>query len=262
MKIASSRRSSSATRRPHFGGRYFIFLKLTTDDGIEGVGEVYAATFGPHVVAQMIEDVCDRHVIGADPFRIERLWRDVYGRGYSGGPTSRSSACSAGSRWRAGTSSARRSSKPVYELLGGRRARAAARLHLPLPGARRRDRTSTSTPISPPSAPRSTSRSGFTALKFDPAGGYSTFDPRQPGLDELERSRALRAAGARGGRRPLRPALRHARPVHAGGRDPARASGSSRTTRSGSRSRPRPRCPRRWRGSRGRPRSRSRRASG
>ena len=78
---------------PGFGGKYFIFLKLTTDDGIEGIGEVYTATFGPHVVTQMIEDVCGRHVIGADPFRIERLWRDVYGQGYSGTPrSSRSSA--------------------------------------------------------------------------------------------------------------------------------------------------------------------------
>ena len=25
---------------PHFGGRYFIFLKLITDDGIEGVKTV------------------------------------------------------------------------------------------------------------------------------------------------------------------------------------------------------------------------------
>ena len=25
---------------PHFGGRYFVFLKLVTDAGIEGVGEV------------------------------------------------------------------------------------------------------------------------------------------------------------------------------------------------------------------------------
>ena len=36
---------------PHFGGRYFVFLKLLTDAGIEGVGEVYAASFGPHAVA-------------------------------------------------------------------------------------------------------------------------------------------------------------------------------------------------------------------
>ncbi len=33
---------------PRFGGRYFILVKLTTDDGIVGYGEVYVATFGPH----------------------------------------------------------------------------------------------------------------------------------------------------------------------------------------------------------------------
>ena len=31
----------------------------------------------------MIEDVFERHVDGRDPFRIEALWRNVYGRGYS-----------------------------------------------------------------------------------------------------------------------------------------------------------------------------------
>ena len=29
---------------------------------------------------------------------------------------------------------------------------------------------------------------GFTAVKFDPAGAYSTFDPRQPSLERLELS--------------------------------------------------------------------------
>ena len=27
---------------------------------------------------------------------------------------------------------------------------------------------------------------GFTAVKFDPMGGFSTFDPRQPSLERLE----------------------------------------------------------------------------
>ena len=31
----------------------------------------------------MIEDVFEHHVLGTDPFRIETLWRNVYGRGYS-----------------------------------------------------------------------------------------------------------------------------------------------------------------------------------
>ena len=66
---------------PHHGGRYFIFLKLFTDNGIEGVGEVYCATFHPLVVEKMIIDVFERHIEGMNPFRIESLWRSVYGRG-------------------------------------------------------------------------------------------------------------------------------------------------------------------------------------
>ena len=47
---------------PGFGGRYFVFVKLTADNGIEGVGEVYAATFHPRTVVAMVEDVFAAHV--------------------------------------------------------------------------------------------------------------------------------------------------------------------------------------------------------
>ena len=56
MKLDSIKVFVVGNPPPGFGGRYFVFLKLTTSCGIEGVGEVYAATFGPHVVAAMIED--------------------------------------------------------------------------------------------------------------------------------------------------------------------------------------------------------------
>ena len=72
MRIAGFRTWVVGNPPPHFGGRYFIFVKLVTDSGIEGIGEVYAATFGPHVVARMVEDVCERHVVGADPFAVIR----------------------------------------------------------------------------------------------------------------------------------------------------------------------------------------------
>ena len=62
MKIADLKTFVVGNPPPGFGGRYFIFVKLATDDGIEGVGEVYAATFGPKVMVQMIEDVFERYV--------------------------------------------------------------------------------------------------------------------------------------------------------------------------------------------------------
>ena len=67
MKLESVKVFVVGNPPPSFGGRYFIFLKLRTTNGIEGVGEVYSATFGPHVVAKMIEDVFQRRFLGEDP---------------------------------------------------------------------------------------------------------------------------------------------------------------------------------------------------
>ena len=72
---------------PYYGGFYWIFLKLTTDDGVEGFGEVYSVPFRPGTVEKMIEDVVERYVIGSDPSRIESLWRTIYSSGYSSAPT-------------------------------------------------------------------------------------------------------------------------------------------------------------------------------
>ena len=51
---------------PGFGGRYFQFVKLTTDDGISGIGEIYSVPFDPHLVAKMAEDVAARYLIAPD----------------------------------------------------------------------------------------------------------------------------------------------------------------------------------------------------
>ena len=261
MKITELETFVVGNPPPHFGGRYFIFLKLTTDDGVEGLGEVYGATFGPHLVARMIEDVCDAHVIGADPFHIERLWRDVYGRGYSGRPDISLLGVLSGIEMACWDIVGKAVGKPVYELLGGRvheRLRGYTYLY-------REPGDATDVYLDPDLAGERAAEyaaRGFTALKFDPAGHYTTFDPRQPGLEELDRcERYIRTVREAVGD-ALRPAVRDPRPVHAVRRDPAREAPRARTTRSGSRSRRRPSCRRRWRGWRARRRSRSRPASG
>jgi len=187
MRIAELETFVVGNPPPGFGGKYFVFLKLTTDDGVEGIGEVYTATFGPHVVTQMIEDVCGRHVIGADPFRIERLWRDVYGQGYSGRPDISLVGVLSGIEMACWDIVGKAVEKPVYELLGGlvhERLRGYTYLY-PEPG----DATDVYFDADL-AAERAVEYMalGHTALKFDPAGGYSTFDPRQPSLEELERS--------------------------------------------------------------------------
>ena len=44
---------------PYYGGFYWIFLKLTTDDGVEGFGEVYSVPFNPGTVEEVM---CRRQV--------------------------------------------------------------------------------------------------------------------------------------------------------------------------------------------------------
>ena len=172
---------------PHFGGRYFIFLKLVTDSGIEGVGEVYTATFGPQTVVRMIEDVCERHVIGADPFKIERLWRSVYGRGYSLRPDISLVGVLSGIEMACWDIVGKALDKPVYELLGGR-VREGLRSYsylYPEPGE---DETVYADPDLAAERAAAYVAQGFTGIKFDPAGPYTVYDGRQPDLESLERS--------------------------------------------------------------------------
>ena len=192
MKITDVKTYVVGNPPPHFGGRYFVFLKLTTDNGIEGFGEVYTATFGPHVVASMVEDVCARHVIGKDPFKIETMWRNVYGRGYSLRPDLSLVSVLSGIETACWDIVGKAVEKPVYELLGGQvheRLRSYTYLY-PKPDEPLID----GVPEVYRNPDRAAERAaefvamGFTAVKFDPAGPYSSFDPRQPSLERLDLS--------------------------------------------------------------------------
>ena len=187
MKITEVETFVVGNPPPHFGGRYFVFVKLTTDGGIEGIGEVYAATFGPHTLARMIEDVCERHVIGADPFKIERLWRAVYGRGYSLRPDLSLVGVLSGIEMACWDIVGKALDKPVYELLGGR-LREGLRSYTylyPEPGE---DERVYGDPDLAAERAAACVAQGFTAVKFDPAGPYTVYDGRQPDLEALDRS--------------------------------------------------------------------------
>ena len=49
---------------PHYGGRYFVFVKITTDGNVSGIGEAYCVPFEPHLVAKMCEDLFNRYMRG------------------------------------------------------------------------------------------------------------------------------------------------------------------------------------------------------
>lgn len=178
---------------PHFGGPSFVFVKLVTDSGIVGYGEVYSVPFHPRVAAQMIADVCERNVIGSDPFKIERLWRRVYAGGYTGRPDISLMGVLSGIEIACWDIIGKELDKPVYELLGGRvhdRLRSYSYLY-----PEEDDGADVySDPVTAARRAVEYADKGFTAIKFDPAGSYSAFDPRQLSLEALDRCEAYTAA--------------------------------------------------------------------
>jgi 2-dehydro-3-deoxyphosphogalactonate aldolase len=172
---------------PGWGGRYFTFVKLTTDNGITGIGEVYCATFGPKAMTAMIEDVFERHVQGTDPFAIEALWRRVYGAGYTLRPDVSLMGVLSGIEIALWDIKGKALGKPVYDLLGGRvheKLRSYTYIYPDL-AAGQDDSIYWNAEQSAERAAHYVSL-GFTGIKFDPAAPYSAFDPRQPSLETLE----------------------------------------------------------------------------
>jgi len=138
----------------------------------------------------MIEDVFEHHVLGADPFHIETLWRNVYGRGYSMRPDPSLMGVLSGIEMALWDIVGKAAGKPVYELLGGRvheRLRSYTYLYPPAADAYDDDPVYRDADAAAQCAAQMVAQ-GFTAVKFDPAGPYSTFDPRQPSLERLELS--------------------------------------------------------------------------
>ena len=187
MKLDSIKVFVVGNPPPSFGGRYFVFLKLKTACGIEGVGEVYAATFGPHIVASMIEDVFVRRFAGRDPFQIESIWRETYGSGFSLRPDLSLMSIVSGLEMACWDIIGKSVDRPVYSLLGGKvheRLRSYTYLY---PAAGEGDEFYHNPERSAERAAEYV-KQGFTGLKFDPTGGFSAYDPRQPTQESLERT--------------------------------------------------------------------------
>ena len=170
---------------PHYGGRYFVFVKLTTDGNVTGVGEAYCVPFEPHLVARMIEDVFQRYMQGEDPHRIEHMWRRVYSAGFTQHPDLTLMAVLSALEMACWDIVGKAAGQPVYNLLGGRvheRLRSYTYIY-----ARPGDKTDVYQDADL-SAERAVEyvKQGFTAIKFDPAGPYSAFDGRQLSLAALD----------------------------------------------------------------------------
>ena len=64
---------------PYHGGRQWLFVRLRTDEGVEGIGEWSTAHVGRESAqAELIRTLVRQFVIGTSPFDIEMMWQRLY----------------------------------------------------------------------------------------------------------------------------------------------------------------------------------------
>jgi galactonate dehydratase len=199
MKITDLETFVVATPPPHRGGRVWIFVKLTTDNGLVGYGEAYQVPFHPLTVARMIEDFGETYLVGEDPFQIERFWRrGYYGEGYERHiahqhPDHTVLAIISALEMACWDINGKALEQPIYNLLGGKyhdRLRSYTYLY-PAPDDKARGPLHTD-PERAANSAAALLKEGFTAVKFDPLiDTMSSEDPREPPLDRLDNAEAV-----------------------------------------------------------------------
>ncbi|WP_108835347.1 mandelate racemase/muconate lactonizing enzyme family protein [Tateyamaria sp. Alg231-49] len=181
----------TAPPAPGWGGRYWILVKLTTDDGIVGWGECYASSVGPAAMRAVIEDVFDRHMAGENPEDIELMFRRAYSSGFTQRPDLTVMGAFSGLEIACWDIVGKARGRPVHAMLGGRmndRIRAYTYLY-PLPHHLLEDFW-TSPEMAAESALDCVDR-GYTAVKFDPAGPYTMRGGHMPGMRDISMSVAF-----------------------------------------------------------------------
>ena len=191
MKLSDLDIIVTAPPAPGWGGRYWILVKLTTDNGITGWGECYASSVGPEAMRAVISDVFARYFEGENPENIERLFRRTYSSGFTQRPDLTVMGAFSGLEIACWDILGKARERPVWALLGGmmnERVRAYTYLY-PL-HKHDLDEFWTSPELAAEAALDCVDR-GYTAVKFDPAGPYTMRGGHQPGMRDISMSVAF-----------------------------------------------------------------------
>ena len=162
------------------GLRNYLFIRLTTDTGINGVGEA-SLEWQEKTVQSLIDEWATERVLGTDPFDIETVIGGMIRDQYQGGSTVMTAI--SGLEIAFWDIIGKACGQPVYKLLGGRcHERLEAYANGWYGGAR--------TPQEYAEAARNAVNRGYSALKFDPFGTAW----KEMNRDEMAETEALVSA--------------------------------------------------------------------
>ncbi len=179
---------------PGWGGRYWLIVRVTTETGITGLGEVYAAGVGPEAMRAVITDVFTRHMQGEHPENIELMSRRVQSSGFTQRPDPTIFGAFSGLEMACWDILGKARERPVWALLGGR-MNAEIRAYTYLYPEPRHDPTAFWTsPEMAAEAAAARVAEGWTAVKFDPAGPYTIRGGHMPAMADIDLSARFCAA--------------------------------------------------------------------
>jgi len=187
MNIADVKTYIVENANPARGGRHWLFVKLITNDGIEGIGEPVRIGFDSPVAVQMIRSMAERHIIGMDPFNIESMWRKMYSGTYR--PGAAHMGILSGFEMACWDIIGKAVGQPAYNLLGGRyheKVRSYTYMY-PAPDDAKHGMFEVQENADL-AAQRAADylKMGFTAIKIDPVVPLMTPAPEQLSLESLE----------------------------------------------------------------------------
>ena len=176
---------------PGWGGRYWILVKVTTDNGIVGWGECYAASVGPGAMRGVIEDVFARHMAGENPENIELMFRRAYSSGFTQRTDLSVMGAFSGLEIACWDILGKARDRPVWALLGGRMTERIRLYSYLYPGPKHTLPDFWVDADASAEAAIDLVARGYTAVKFDPAGPYTIRGGHQPAMQDISRSVAF-----------------------------------------------------------------------
>ena len=165
----------------------FTYVKVETDEGITGIGELHPAsgTGGTPFLPIAGVKYCAEYLVGKDPLQIERHWQHMFRRClFRGGADAMAAIGTLDiALW---DIKGKALGKPVYELLGGP-TREKVRLYTRIGGK---------TPQALAERAAACVEDGFTAVRLYPFGRFGGSDG-EPGLEGMRYARIIRDAEER-----------------------------------------------------------------
>ena len=194
MKLQDLEVIVTAPPAPGWGGRYWIFVKVTTDTGVTGIGECYASSLGPTTMTHVIHDVFERHMQGQSPEDIELMFRRAYSSGFTQRPDLTVMGAFSGLEIACWDILGKDRDRPVWALLGGKmneRIRAYSYLY---PLEHHDVNNFWGNADQNADSARAALAKGYTAVKFDPAGPYTLRGGHMPAMSDIHQSIAFCSA--------------------------------------------------------------------